>query len=93
MIASRALMSMALAGVDLFAAIVFCGTSEGIAQVRLLMLASCLASILLTHALLCFCQAWQKRWDPINLLVTVGLVPTLCLAGVAATAISEILKS
>jgi hypothetical protein len=38
-------------------------------------------------------QAWQKRWDPINLLVTVGLVPTLCLAGVAATAISEILKS
>lgn len=90
MLASRATISLALAGMDLFAAIVLCGSSEGVDQIKLLLLASCVASILLAHAFFCFCKAWQKRWDAVNILVTMGFVPTLCLAGVAATAISEI---
>jgi hypothetical protein len=92
MIASRAIMSMALAGVDLFAAIVFCGSSEGITHLRLFLLAAFVASLLLTHTLFCFYQAWQKRWDAVNLLVTAGFVPTLCLAGLTVTAISEIVR-
>jgi hypothetical protein len=92
MFASRAIMSMALAGVDLFAAIVFCGFTEGVAYLRLFLLAAFIASLLLMHASVCFYKAFQRKWDPINLLVTAGIVPTLCLAGVAVTAISEILR-
>lgn len=83
-------MSMALAGVDLFSAIVFCGFSGSATYLRLFLLATFIASLLLVHAFFCFYHAWQKQWDTINVLVSAGVVPTLCLAGVVITAISEV---
>jgi hypothetical protein len=62
MFASRAIMSMALAGVDLFAAIVFCGFTEGVAYLQLFLLAAFIATLLLMHACVCFYHAFQKKW-------------------------------
>lgn len=85
-------MSMALAGVDLFAAIVFCGYTDGDTYLRVFLLAAFIASLLLMHACVCFYHALQKKWDLVNLLAVAGILPTLCLAGIAVTAISEILR-
>jgi hypothetical protein len=89
---SRGIMSMALAGVNLFAAIVICGFSQQIAYPRLFLLAACVASMLLIHASACFLHAWRRTWDTVNLLATAGFLPTLCLGAVAAEAIAEMLK-
>ena len=90
MIASRAIMSMALAGVDLFAAIMFCQSSAGVLRFQLFLPTALLAALLLSHTLFCFYRAWQKPWDAVNLLIASGFVPTLCLMGVAVKAIVEI---
>jgi O-antigen ligase len=85
-------MSMALAGVDLFSAIVICGSSAGADYLKVLTLAVTVASLLLLHALVCFCKAWRKTWDSVDLLAAAGFLPTLCLAAVVVTAVAEILK-
>ena len=83
---------MALAGVNLFAAIVICGFSQQIVYPRLFMMAACVASMLLIHASLCFQQAWRRTWDTVSMLATAGFLPTICLGVVAGTAIMEMLK-
>ncbi len=85
-------MSMALAGVDLFSAIVICGSSAGADYLKVLTLAVTVASLLLLHAMVCFYQTWRKTWDTVNLLAAAGFLPTLCLTAVVVTAVAEILK-
>jgi hypothetical protein len=93
MLASRAIMSMALAGVDLFAAIILCSYSERATSLWFFLLATCIATLLLAHAFVSFFLAWRRRWDSTNLLVIAGFVPALCLAALAVTALTEILRS
>ena len=89
---SGAIMSVALAGVDLFAAIVICGFSQHNVYSWVFLVAVCIACLLLCHAFVCFVKAWQKTWDIIDMMAAAGSLPALCLTIVAVTAIAEFLR-